>query len=174
MGHSTEKQLIERYTASTFLRLYNQKQGFSYEIIQHSDAPDFLCRDKEGSHLKLEVTMTEDRSGDIPSLLGRSDARSPEALKHHLKAVDRGEESIFASVSSSDSICRMAASRIQPKLSKDYGPDTALVVRDTSPLEWDWSHEIECLTSLLDLSRNPYDRGIWIVQCSSERIFRVA
>jgi hypothetical protein len=173
MSHSTEKEAIERETAGAFLKRYNEAEGTAYEILQHSDAPDFICRDGEGNTLKLEITMTEDRSGDIPSLLGRSDARSPEALKRHLEAVDRGEESIFASGSSSDSICHMAASRIQAKLSKDYGPNTALVVRDTSPLEWDWRFEIERLIELLDLSRNPYDKGIWIVSYSRQQIFRV-
>jgi len=34
----------------------------------------------------------------------------------------------------------MAASRIQAKLTADYGPSTALVVRDTSGIDWDCPH----------------------------------
>ena len=117
--------------------------------------------------------MTEDRYGDIPALLSPSDTKSLDALKRHLDAVERGEESIFQSVSSSDSICEVAAGRIRPKLKKDYGPNTALVLLDMSGVPWDWSFETQRLRSLLDLRRNPYDKGIWIVLLVGKRIFRI-
>ena len=170
----TEKEAIELVTTEQFIKLYNSQMGTSFRIVEHSDAPDFHCQDKEGNELNIEITLTEDRTGDIQSLLGRSEARSPEALKRHLEAVERGEESIFDSVSClQDNVSQMAQNRIQPKLYMDYGPNTALVVRDVSPVGWNWEDAIEDLASSLDLRNNPFDKGIWLISLSSNQIFRV-
>jgi len=170
----TEKQTIERSTAEQFLKLYNSEMSSSYEITEHSDAPDFICHDKAGNELRLEITLTEDRPKDIQALLGRSNAKSPEELKRHLEAVKRGEESIFESVSClQGNVTYMATSRIQPKLNKDYGPNAALVVRDTSGVPWSWDTVTEDLKASLDLSNNPFDKGIWLISFTNEHIFRV-
>lgn len=172
--HSTEKKLIERNTAEAFLKLYNAEMGSSYEIVEHSDAPDFLCCDKDGRELRLEITLTEDRSGDIQALLGRSDARSLEHLERHLTAVKRGEERIFDSVSClKGNVYQMARDRIQPKLTKDYGRNAALVVRDTSGVTWSWETVIADIASSLDLTTNPFDKGIWLMSLASNKISRV-
>jgi hypothetical protein len=170
----TEKEAIELDTAEKFIDLYNSRMGTSFSIVKHSDAPDFYCQDKEGTQLKIEITLTEDRPGDIQALLGRSDARSPEAMKRHNEAVKRGEESIFESVSClQDNVSQMAKNRIQPKLDKDYGSNTALVVRDVSPLGWSWEAVLDDLASSLDLRNNPFDKGIWLIAFSSNKIFRI-
>ncbi len=170
----TEKEALELETAEQFIKHYNPQMSTSFRIVEHSDAPDFHCQDKEGNELKIEITLTEDRTRDIQSLLGRSEARSPEALKRHLEAVERGEESIFELVSClQDNVSQMALNRIQPKLYKDYGSNTALVIRDISPLDWDWEDVIEDLAKSLDLRNNPFDKGIWIISLSSNQIFRV-
>lgn len=170
----TEKEDIELETAEKFIELYNSQMGTSFSIVKHSDAPDFYCQDKEGTELKIEITLTEDRPGDIQALLGRSDARSPEAMKLHTEAVERGEESIFESVSClQDNVSQMAKNRIQPKLDKDYGSNTALVVRDVSPLGWSWETVIGDLASSLDLRNNPFDKGIWLIAFSSNKIFQI-
>ncbi len=170
----TEKEAIELETAEKFIDLYNSQMGTSFSIVKHSDAPDFYCQDKEGTELKIEITLTEDRPGDIQALLGRSDARSPEAMKRHNEAVERGEESIFESVSClQDNVSQMAKNRIQPKLDKDYGPNTALVVRDVSPLGWSWETVLDDLASSFDLRNNPFDKGIWLIAFSSNKIFRI-
>lgn len=169
-----EKETIERETAEAFLMHYNSQTGCSYEIVKHSDAPDFLCREKDGHELRLEITLTEDHPGDIQGLLGRSDARSPEALKRHLEAVKQGKESIFQWVSClQGNVCEMAATRIQPKLKKDYGPHTALVVRDTSGIPWSWDAILGDIAASLDLKHNPFDEGIWVISSSKNKIFRV-
>jgi hypothetical protein len=67
----------------------------------------------------------------------------------------------------------MIVSRIQEKLNKDYGQNVALVVRDTSPLDWEWDRVLDQIRSKLNLSRNPFDKGIWIISYSKDRIFRV-
>jgi len=170
----TEKETIELETAKEFLKLYNSQQGTSYEIIKHGDAPDFHCQDQDGINLYLETTLTEDQAGDIPALLGRSEAKSPQALKQHLDAVKRGEASIFDSVSClQGNVSQMAQTRIQPKLAKDYGSDVALVVRDVSPLGWSWETVLGELASSLDLENNPFDKGIWIISTASRKIYRV-
>ena len=170
----TEKEAIELETAEKFIDLYNSQMDTSFSIVKHSDAPDFYCQDKEGTELKIEITLTEDRHGDIQALLGRSDARSPEAMKRHNEAVERGEESIFESVSClQDNVSQMAKNRIQPKLDKDYGSNTALVVRDVSPLGWSWETVLDDLASSLDLRNNPFDKGIWLIAFSSNKIFRI-
>ena len=170
----TEKDAIELETAEQFIKLYNSQMCTSFKIVEHADAPDFHCRDKEDNELKIEITLTEDRTGDIQSLLGRSEARSPEALKRHLEAVERGEESIFDwSSCLQGNVSQMAQNRIQPKLYKDYGSNTALVVRDVSPLGWNWEDVIEDLAKSLDLTNNPFDKGIWLISLSRNKIFRV-
>lgn len=71
----------------------------------------------------FEITLTEDRPNDIKAALGRSDHRSPEIFhKEHPRA-----SSLQGNV-----VC-MITSRISAKLKKDYGPNTALVIRDSSP-----------------------------------------
>ena len=169
-----EKEAIELHTAELFLQLYNQREGSSFGIKEHADAPDFHCQDADGNDLYLEITLTEDRNGDIQALLGRSDAKSPEALKKHLDRVKRGEASIFQSSSClQDNVSFMAMNRIQPKLLKDYGANAALVVRDASPLPWSWENVIDDIAACLDVSRNPSDKGIWIISASSNRIYKV-
>lgn len=172
-----EKKAIERETAEAFLRLYNPQTGSSYEIVKHfdSDGPDFLCRGSNDHELILEITMTEDHPGDIQGLLGRSDALSLEALKRHNEAAEQGKENILQTVSSclQGNVCLMATNRIQKKLKKDYGPNAALVVRDTSGLPWSWDVVLKDLATSLDLEHNPFDEGIWIMSFTKEQIFRV-
>ena len=171
----TEKEAIELETAEKFIDLYNSQMGTSFSIVKHSDAPDFYCQDKEGTELKFDVTLTEDRPSDIQALLGRSDARSPEAMKWHNEAVERGEESIFESVSClQGNVFQMAKNRIQDKINKmRYGSNTALVVRDVSPLGWSWETVLDDLASSLDLRNNPFDKGIWLIAFSNNKIFRI-
>ncbi len=170
-----EKKAIEKGTAEGFLKLYNQKMNTSYKIIEHSDAPDIRCEDTVGNRMNLEVMMTEDRPGDIQAALGRSDQRSVEALKSHLAEVRAGRASIFEQVGCLEgNVSAMLVRRIQSKVQKDYGPNTALVIRDISGGNWDWNSVVDDITARLDLSRNPYDKGIWIISNSKDRIFMLS
>jgi hypothetical protein len=171
----TEKEAIELETAKQFINLYNSQMGTSFSIVKHSDAPDFHCQDKEGTELKFDVTLTEDHPGDIQGLLGRSDALSLEALKRHNEALERGKASIFEVASClQDNVFQMAKNRIQSKINKmRYGPNTALVVRDTSGLRWSWETVLGDLASSLDLRNNPFDKGIWLFAFNSNQIFQI-
>jgi len=169
-----EKKAIERETADAFLRLYNSQEASSYDIVEHSDAPDFICRDKGGRELRLEITLTEDRPGDIQGALGRSDAGSLEAMKAHVIAVKAGKASPFEwSSCAMGNVFLMAVNRIQQKLNKDYGPHAALVVRDTSDIPWSWDPIVREIAKSLDMKHNPFDEGIWIISFAKNAIFRI-
>jgi hypothetical protein len=72
----TEKERDEREIADGFIKYYNILNGTSYQIIEHSDAPDFRCVDLQNNELKIEITQTEDRPKDIAARHGRSGHRS--------------------------------------------------------------------------------------------------
>jgi len=170
-----EKRLIEQATAVAFLSHYNQQMGTTFGITRHTDAPDVHCEDTGGNSLKLEITLTEDRYGDIQSALGRSDARSPEALRRHLDDVRSGRASVFDRVSClSGNVVETVVKRIQSKLDKDYGPNVALVVRDASPLDWSWESVRDQIRKALNLTNNPFDKGIWIITYAKDKIIRIA
>ena len=76
----SEKTDIEWATGEAFISLYNARFATTY-LAQPSEAPDIHCVDQKGNRLNLEITMTEDRPGDIKALLGRSEDRSLGALK---------------------------------------------------------------------------------------------
>lgn len=167
-----EKEAIERETAEGFLRLYNQDMAESYHIAEHRDAPDFLCRNNENRILNLEITTTENRRMDIASLLGRSDHRSVEALRRNNEEVKAGRatpqyDSLPGNVSD------MLVSRIIAKLNKDMGRDVALVVRDASPLDWDWEYVLDDIRAAIANYRNPYDKGIWLVSYSKDKLYKI-
>lgn len=169
----SEKQAIERGTAEGFLVLYNQFLRTDFKIVEMSDAPDARCKDSHGNMLNLEITTTEDRPGDIKALLGRSNSRSLEALRAHVERVARGEEQPqFSSLS--DEVSDHLVERLRSKMKNDYGSNTALVVRDMSGGDWDWNDVIPALRSRLDLTKNPFSRGIWVLSRVKDRLFQIA
>ena len=166
-----EKERIEYGTADGFLRIYNKNFGSDYKISELSDSPDIHCVDKNGKELNIEITTTEDQDGDIKALLGRSNHKSYEALVEHNENVANGLESPnYSSINGSiDNI----VDRINAKLIKDYGRNIALVVRDTSGLDWEWDQHTAEITSRLDLTHNPFDRGIWIISRTKDKLFPI-
>lgn len=169
----SEKQVIEKGTAEGFLALYNQLLGTNFKIVEMSDAPDARCADSHGIILNLEITTTEDRPGDIKALLGRSNSRSLEALRAHVDRVARGEERPqFSSLS--DEVSDHLVERLRDKMKNDYGPNAALVVRDSSGVDWDWDDVIPSIRSRLDPSKNPFIRGIWLLSRVKDRLFQIA
>lgn len=170
--HMSEKQAIEKATAEGFLVMYNQLQGSDFRIVEMSDAPDVRCKDSLGNTLNLEITATEDRPGDIKAVLGRSNSRSLEALRAHVERVARGEEQPqFSSLS--DEVSDHLVERLQSKMMNDYGSNAALVVRDTSGVDWDWEDVIPTIRSRLDLTKNPFSQGIWVLSLAKDRLFRI-
>lgn len=169
-----EKKNIEKATADGFLKLYNQKMNTSYTIVEHGDSPDFRCEDKADNKMHLEIVLTEDRLGDIQAMLGRSEHRSQKAFEAWYEEVKQGKRSIFERVSClPGNVSTMVMRQIQKKLKKNYGPNTALVIRHVSGIDWDWDMEAENIKDMLTSSHNPYYKGIWIIPNNKDRIFRI-
>ena len=169
-----EKEAIEKATADAFIELYNSEMETSFTIVEYSDAPDIRCKDKDGNIFNFEITLTEDRPKDIQAALGRSDHRSAESLKKHLEEVKAGKANPLERASClQGNVTAMIVSRIQPKLNKDYGSNVALLIRDSSPLDWAWDVVTDQLIDMLNLKRNPFDKGIWLISYSKDRIFRL-
>jgi len=161
----TEKQQIEKNTAEKFIKLYNIEMGTFFKIKKLSDYPDIICEDLSGNQLNLEITLTEDKKGDIKTLLGRSNHKTLE----YLRGNGMGQASCL-----SGNVLEQAYHSIYNKRLKDYGINTALVVRDVSPIGWDWNFCVKSLTSRLENIQNPFDKGIWIITLSvQEKIFRI-
>lgn len=169
-----EKEAIEKETADAFIKLYNSKTGSSFSIIEYSDAPDIRCKDSDGNELNFEITLTENRPKDIQAVLGRSDHKNLVSLKKHLEEVKAGKANALERSSGLDgNVTVMIVSRIQPKLNKDYGPNTALVIRDASRLDWEWDEVRDQIEAMLSLKRNPFDKGIWLISNSKDRLFKL-
>lgn len=169
-----EKAAIEKSTADAFVGLYNGEMGTSFSIIEYSDAPDIRCKDPKGNKFNFEITLTEDRPKDIQASLGRSSHRSLEATRQHLADVRAGKANPLERLSClQGNVTEMIVERIRPKLQKDYGSNVALVIRDSSPVCWDWDLVADEIKSMLDLNRNPFAKGIWIISFRKDKIFRV-
>lgn len=169
-----EKEAIEKATADAFVELYNRQMGTSFSIMEYSDAPDIRCKDQKGNIFNFEITLTEDRSKDIQAALGRSNHRSIEALRQHLADVRAGKANPLERVSClQGNVTEMIVNRVLPKLQKDYGSNVALVIRDASPICWDWDLAVNNIKSMIPSQRNPFDKGIWIISFRKDKIYRI-
>ena len=167
-----EKEQIEQATAEGFLNLFNSQQGTDYQVFKLSDAPDVICKNSQGKQLNLELTTTGDKEGDIKAALGRSNTNDLDALKEHLERVKSGQEDVQHSSLSSD-VSTALVECIMKKLMKRYGPNTALVVRDISGVDWDWSLEVDAIKKRIAAVPNHFDRGIWILNRNKTRLYRI-
>jgi hypothetical protein len=169
-----EKESIEKTTGDAFVKLYNREMGTSFSVIEYSDAPDIRCKDMQGNDFNFEITLTEDRPKDIQAMLGRSDHRSIEALRQHLADVRCGRANPLERVSClQGNVTDMILNRIKPKLRKDYGSNVALVIRDASPVPWDWNLVVDHIRNMLSAERSPFDKGVWIITHRMDRIYRI-
>ncbi len=173
----TEKQRIERATAELFLVGYNARTHGTYVVERVADAPDVICRDATGALLQLEIVLLEDRPGDIKELLRKPDGRELERFLADMERVRRGGISVFDTIGSfgqgrdggPGTVDTNLRQMLRSKILKDYGREVALVLRQTSPIPWDWDvvldlkREVESLLQERRLKQHPFDRGIWIV-----------
>lgn len=133
-----KKRAIERATAEAFLDYWNRTHGTSFRIMEHGDAPDIVARDDKGRVLQLEIVLTEDRPGDIKRALGSSGSGGLEDLRRHVQQVREGKADPFDRVSRLDAnVSTSLIRRLRDKMMKRYGANTALVIRDTSGVDWD-------------------------------------
>lgn len=157
-----EKQKIEVATAKGFLDLYNAKLGTSYKFCKLSDSPDAICRDADGQRLGLEITLTEDCPRDIQAALGRSDHRGIANFD-----LSRPASNLQGNVLES------LLQRVREKLQNNYGARTALVVRSTSGVDWDWDTQLPDIRQALAGHQNYFDLGIWLMNRQMNRLFHV-
>ena len=169
-----EKQQIELATAEGFFALYNAQFQTAY-VVTHiagdRETPDVQAKNETGKKFNLEITLTENRPVDIATLLGRSDKCSIDALKQRLEAVRRGKESMQI-LSLPENALPVLLKRINNKLVKRYGPNTALVVRDTSNL-WDWEQVLPSVRQHLNGKTIPFDLGIWLLTGNKTSLIQI-
>jgi len=169
-----EKQLIEKTTAEAFLRLYNQENKENFTIVKLDDSPDVYCKNIKGNELLLEITLTEDYPGDIKALLGRSESRSLENLRKSITEKDKYNGGPFSNASClQGNVFEIILGRIKNKLSKDYGSNVALVIQDTSPVCWNWEYVLDDLRRIIEEYKNPYEKGIWIINYKKDALLHV-
>lgn len=160
----SEKERIEIFTAQAFIDYYNQENGTQYMVSLTGTSPDVICKDPQSPDFFLEITMTEDDRGDIPALMGRSDKRSIENLKAQKGKVDPYKFCLGGQVKD------ILLERIQKKFNKKYGPNVALIVKDTSPIDWGWEGISGEIQAQLKKYNHPYEKGIWLVSSSGTKI----
>ena len=153
-----EKEKIEKASVDAFVRLFNECEKQDYVVEKYSDAPDAMCKNSSGQVMQVEVTLTEDRPGDLPWTLGRLE--------------ERPGKSRFGSCLGGN-VLNQLAKRIDNKINKRYGERTALVIRDSSGVDWDWEYIADDVKRLIEDKDNPYDMGIWVVNRAKTRLHRL-
>lgn len=157
-AETSEKQRIEKATVDAFVLLFNSSQGQDYSILQYGDAPDAKCRNSSGQIMQVEVTLTEDNPSDLAWSLGKIENRPPRYW--------------FGNCLQRNALNQLLG-RLDDKILKRYGKGTALVIRDSSGADWDWEYEADEIRSALKHKFNPYDMGIWILNRTKSRLFRL-
>lgn len=154
-----EKEKIEKATVDAFVKLFNEREKEDYIVEKYSDAPDGSCKNSSGQIIQIEVTLTEDRPGDLPWTLGRLKERPG---KSRLGSCLGGN------------VLNQLMKRLDDKIQKRYGERTALVVRDSSGVDWDWEYIADDVQRLIEDKGSPYDMGIWVVNRTKTRLHRLA
>lgn len=154
----TEKEQIQKDTIDAFVALFNAREEQDFVVKQYGDAPDAICKNSSGKIMQIEVTLTGDRPGDLPWILGR--------LK------ERPGKSRIGSCLQGNVLAQLAE-RLDDKTLMRYGKETALVIRDSSGVDWDWEDVSQEVQRLLKERTNPFDMGIWVVNRAKTRLHRL-
>ncbi|MFA5914558.1 MAG: hypothetical protein WCV99_16380 [Sterolibacterium sp.] len=170
----TETQAIERATAEGFLAHYNAREETDYRVVAVAgpgESPDVKCVSSSGDELWLEVTITEDNLRDAQALLGRSEHKSPDALRALLHKVKKGAAKM--PITRVDgSVLQILIDRLRRKFEKRYGSNVALVVREAG-VSWDWELVLPTVRDAFHSAPNPFDRGVWLLSLAKDRLTRV-
>ncbi len=152
----SEKKRIEIATATSFLQIYNLRNGTNYEPVEIQDTPDVRCQDRSSQEiLELEITLLEDRPDDVAYVLGRVEVKD--------------ELSIARVIDFKRDVIPRLIERLEDKLLSAYGERTALLIRQVGPI-WtvsDWQREAPAVASQVLAGREKhYGMGVWIL-CSN-------
>ena len=153
-----EKQQIEKITVDAFVSLHNEKIGTRYSVLKYGDYPDAVCTNANGEQFNVEVTVTGDRSGDIQWMLGRTDKRPYQGRSASCLQ---------------DNVLAQLIERLNKKALMRYGGKSALVIRDSSPVDWDWEYVRPQVREYLEQNGNPFELGIWVVNLTKTRLHRL-
>jgi len=158
-----EKEQIEKATVDAFVELHNEMYGTAHSVREYGDhdgdRPDALCVAADGDEFNVEVTITEDRPGDIQWALVKADQRPYQGPPG-----SRLQANVLAQL----------AGRLDKKSLRRYGGRTALVIRDSSGVDWDWEDIRPQAKEYLQQRGNPYQLGIWVVNRAKTRLHRIA
>lgn len=149
----SEKEQIERGTGQIFLDLFNEQYGHHFEIVELADSPDVRCRDSvTGDQVLVEACVLEDLPGDAQYLLDRG-PKPPGQWGTGVRGFVQ------------DAV-PMLINLLRGKFRTRYGPGTALVIRQLSPLwfrtEWSNAHQ-DVPWGDIGYKADIFDRGIWIL-----------
>jgi len=156
----SEKIRIEEATAKLFLNLYNARFSTNFVVDYLGDTPDVVCIDRANNNvLNLEISLIEDLPGDVKYVLGRgSKPTSPTTGT--------------TAVSFTDDVVEQLRKSLEKKLLSSYGANTALVLRQVSPLweprEWSTVAD-EFKVKVFAGSENNFGAGVWII-CTDNSI----
>ena len=170
----SETQAIERATAEGFLTHYNAREGTDYGVAAVAgpgESPDVKCVSSRGDELWLEVTITEDSPRDVQALLGRSEHKSLAALRDLLDKVKTGRAKMPVHRLAGN-VSEILIQRLRRKFEKRYGANTALVVREAG-VSWDWELVLPTVRDTFQDTVIPFDRGVWLLSRSKDRLTRV-
>ena len=153
-----ETKAIENATVTGFLKLYNLQRKDDFSITEHRDyeSPDFVCTNSGGQRLYVEATTAHDREGDMAVLLGRASSRkAPKSVRLR------------------DYVLANLIAAIHKKSLSRHQKHTALVIRHSSGVDWDWEMEMSEIRSRLSDVVCPFDEGVWIIDRTMTRIWRL-
>jgi hypothetical protein len=150
----SQKQQIEKGTAEVFLPIYNMRHGTNFEIVELSDTPDVICKDPgSGAVLYLEIGLIQDLEGEIADELNRGKESAPSEYLLPVRSLYDDALPNYRKV-------------IQKKMQSAYGKDTALVLRQVSPIwgpnEWKIL-ATQHLSDLLVGSEAKFGAGVWVI-----------
>lgn len=158
-----DKEQIEKDTVDAFVALHNGMHGTSFSVREYGDhhgaRPDAVCVTGDGEPFNVEVTITEDRPGDIPLALGKANQRPYQ-----------GRPGSYLQ----GNVLAQLAVRLDKKSLMRYAGQTALVIRDSSGVDWDWEGIRPQVEEYLEQRGNPFQLGIWIVNRTKTRLHRIA
>jgi hypothetical protein len=151
----TDNQKTEKATADIFLDLYNKRCYANFRIVKLRDIPDVECKDEStGERLFLEVTLLEDWEGDIRYIRNEGPRRTT--------SPDTG----LPAISFKDDTIPKLKKRLEKKLRTNYGPNTALVIRQASILWTANSYQRYSREILSEVFRGRavnYEAGVWVL-----------
>ena len=149
-----DKKNTELEVARKFLDLYNRQFNTHFKVLSSSDHPDVECVDEcTEAHLSLEIRLVEDLPGWMEHVL----AGKPRRVSLHTATT---------AAEWTHDVVPLLRHALKDKLLSNYGPHTALVMKDVTPLlspsDWEF-FKVHYTSDLLSGKEHNYGAGIWVI-----------